>query len=71
VYRLTRNPMYVGMALAYFGLAILGGGIVALGLLPVAMLVIQHGVILREEAYLEGKFGADYLRYRAAVRRWL
>lgn len=41
--------MYVGMALAYLGLAILGGGIVALVLLPVAMLVIQHGVILREE----------------------
>ncbi len=63
--------MYVGMALAYLGLAILGGGVVAMVLLPGAMLVIQHGVILREEAYLEGKFGADYLRYKATVRRWL
>ena len=34
-------------------------------------LVIRYGVIAREEAYLEGKFGADYLAYKDTVRRWL
>jgi len=34
-------------------------------------LVIRYGVIAREEAYLERKFGDVYGRYRARVRRWL
>ena len=36
-----------------------------------AVAVLQHGVIAREEAYLERRFGDDYRAYRAAVRRWL
>ena len=39
-------------------------------LLP-TLAVIHFGVIVREERYLEGKFGAAYLSYQAAVRRWL
>jgi protein-S-isoprenylcysteine O-methyltransferase Ste14 len=35
------------------------------------LVVIQRGVIAREEAYLERKFGEDYLRYKARVRRWV
>ena len=35
------------------------------------VLVMHHGVVLREEAYLERKFGDEYLRYKAGVRRWL
>lgn len=71
VYRFTRNPMYVGMALAYAGFALAAESLVALALLVPAVLVIQHGVILREERYLEAKFGGKYLRYKARVRRWL
>lgn len=71
VYRITRNPMYVGMALAYAGLALAADSPAALALLVPAVLVIQHGVILREERYLEAKFGGEYLRYKTRVRRWL
>lgn len=71
VYRLTRNPMYVGMALAYLGIAFLLDRPLAMALLPVALLVIHHGVVLREERYLEAKFGDPYRRYKASVRRWL
>lgn len=71
VYGLTRNPMYLGMALAYAGLALLADSPAALLLLPVVLIVIDVGVIRREERYLETKFGPEYLRYKARVRRWL
>jgi protein-S-isoprenylcysteine O-methyltransferase Ste14 len=70
-YRVSRNPMYVGMAVALFGLAILTRiGWLLVVLLPV--LVTMHwGVIRREERYLERKFGAEYLAFRSRVRRYL
>jgi protein-S-isoprenylcysteine O-methyltransferase Ste14 len=71
VYRFTRNPMYLGMALIYLGLALGLASIAALALLPVALLLVQSQVIAREERYLEAKFGEEYRRYKASVRRWL
>ncbi|MDO1559221.1 isoprenylcysteine carboxylmethyltransferase family protein [Brevundimonas sp. 2R-24] len=70
-YRFSRNPMYVGFTITYLGLAIGLGSRWALLLLPVCLLVMTWGVILREERYLEGKFGQAYLDYRGRVRRWL
>lgn len=70
-YRWTRNPMYLGMALIYAGLTIGFDGPVALALLPLVLITIQTQVIAREERYLEAKFGDDYRRYKAEVRRWL
>jgi len=70
-YRWTRNPMYLGMALIYAGLAIALDGPIALALLPLVLVVIQTQVIAREERNLEAKFGDDYRRYKAEVRRWL
>ena len=71
VYRVTRNPMYVSMALACAGLALAADSLSGLALLVPAVFVIHTGVILREERYLEAKFGAEYLAYKARVRRWL
>lgn len=71
IYRLTRNPMYLGMALIYAGLALGFASISALVLLPVLLLLIQTQVIAREERYLEAKFDDEYRRYKASVRRWL
>jgi protein-S-isoprenylcysteine O-methyltransferase Ste14 len=70
-YRWTRNPMYLGMALSYAGLAIGFDGPIAFALLPLVLIAIQTQVIAREERYLEAKFGDDYRRYKAEVRRWL
>ena len=70
-YRWTRNPMYLGMALIYAGLAIGFDGPIALALLPLVLIAIHTQVIAREERYLEAKFGDDYRRYKAGVRRWL
>lgn len=71
VYRFTRNPMYVGMALLYAAVAVAADSLVALALAVPLLLVIRYGVIAREERYLEAKFGDDYRRYKAGVRRWL
>ncbi|MFP3374627.1 methyltransferase family protein, partial [Pseudomonas sp. SIMBA_068] len=68
-YRWTRNPMYLGMALVYAGIAVGFDGAIALALLPLVLIVIQKQVIAREERYLESKFGDDYRRYKAEVRR--
>ena len=65
VYGWTRNPMYLGMALIYAGIALLFDSVIALALLVPAVLVIQRQVIEREEAYLEGKFGEPYRSYKA------
>jgi protein-S-isoprenylcysteine O-methyltransferase Ste14 len=70
-YRFTRNPIYVGMFLALIGLAIGFDSLWLLAALVPFYLVIRHGVVAREEAYLERKFGSAYLDYKARVRRWL
>jgi len=71
IYRATRNPMYLGMAIAYLGLTLGCGSPAALALLPVVIWAIQTQVIAREERYLEAKFGEDYRSYKNDVRRWL
>ena len=70
-YRLTRNPGYVGMTLAYAGIAIVSNAPWALVPLPVVVAVIDRAVIAREERYLERKFGARYTDYKRRVRRWI
>jgi len=70
-YRSTRNPFYLSLAVIYFGAALLLGYLWPLLFLPLAVVLISRLVIAREETYLEGKFGAEYARYRDSVRRWL
>jgi protein-S-isoprenylcysteine O-methyltransferase Ste14 len=70
-YRFTRNPIYLGMFLGQFGLAMAFNGLwLLMTLLPFA-LVIHYGVVAREEAYLTCKFGEVYGDYRSRVRCWL
>ena len=67
----TRNPMYLSMTLLYMGIAFLVNTAWPLVLLPAVLMLIQYGVIHREERYLESKLGPEYGQYRADVRRWL
>ena len=71
VYRFTRNPIYLGYAISYLGLAIAMDSPIALALILPCLVVIDRFVIAREEHYLEARFGASYLAYKGAVRRWL
>jgi protein-S-isoprenylcysteine O-methyltransferase Ste14 len=70
-YRFTRNPLYVGMTLIYTGISARANSLPAALLLPLVLAVMRRGVIEREEAYLERKFGDEYLRYKDRVRRWI
>jgi protein-S-isoprenylcysteine O-methyltransferase Ste14 len=70
-FRYTRNPAYLSMTMIYTGIAVLANALWAILLLPVALLVIQRGVIEHEERYLERKFGEEYQHYKAQVRRWI
>jgi protein-S-isoprenylcysteine O-methyltransferase Ste14 len=70
-YRFTRNPIYLGMFLGVIGLAIAFDNLWLLIMLVPFAFVIRYGVVAREEAYLERKFGDAYRGYRSRVRRWL
>lgn len=70
-FRLTRNPLYLQMVVGCIGFAILLANLWILLLTPVCAWVLQRFAILPEEAYLEHKFGEEYLSYKRSVRRWL
>ena len=70
-FRITRNPMYLQMILICIGVAIILGNVWILVMTPLGAWVLQRFAILPEEAYLERKFGAQYLAYKRRVRRWL
>lgn len=70
-YRYSRNPMYVSLTLLQIGVGlIMGSAWVLFTLIPV-LLIMNQGVIAREEAYLTTHFGQRYLDYKTAVRRWI
>src|SRR5215207_5106746 len=67
----SRNPIYIGMFLVYGGIGVAARSPWILILtLPLAV-TIRYGVVAREEAYLERRFGDTYRAYKARVRRWL
>ena len=70
-YRFTRNPIYIGFVIFYFGLAIMLTSAWMLMLLIPVLIILQRGVVEREEAYLQAKFGEAYRKYLARVPRWL
>ena len=71
IYRVTRNPMYLGMALVLLGFAIWTGNLLALALAPVFVVAITRFQIRAEEAALRRLFGGAFDAYAAAVPRWL
>ena len=70
-YRFTRNPMYLSLCLLNLGIGLLLCDLIPVLLTLVLATVLQTGVIVREERYLEAKFGEVYSSYRRHVRRWL
>ncbi len=71
LYRVTRNPMYLGSALILAGWALHLGAWVAVLTVPFFVLYMNRFQIGPEERALSALFGADYDAYRARVRRWI
>lgn len=71
VYRFTRNPMYLGMALVLLGCAMTVGAATAFLVPPLFMIIIEVRYIRPEESMLRGLFPSEYPAYCERVRRWL
>lgn len=71
LYKISRNPMYVGLLIILFGYAIWLGVLTPFLMLPVFYYLITELQIKPEERMLEKKFGEEYLNYKNRVRRWL
>jgi protein-S-isoprenylcysteine O-methyltransferase Ste14 len=67
----SRNPIYVAALIGMVAAAIAFNSLWFLAASIAIYVVLRYGVIAREEIYLERKFGAPYLDYKAKVRRWL
>lgn len=71
IYRFTRNPMYLGMALVLAGLAIKLGSLGAWLPIPFFVAIIQRQFIVNEEIFLTAIYGDDYTQFCKRVRRWI
>ena len=70
-FRLSRNPLYIGLIALDVAVALLASSFWALVLVPAGIAGLVWGAIRPEEHYLSETFGAEYQEYRARVRRWL
>jgi protein-S-isoprenylcysteine O-methyltransferase Ste14 len=70
-FRFSRNPLYLSLAAVYLGITLLFNALWPLVLFLPLMIVAHFGIVLREERYLEKKFGETYLAYKRRVRRWI
>ncbi|GGI45603.1 protein-S-isoprenylcysteine O-methyltransferase Ste14 [Agromyces flavus] len=70
-FRVSRNPLYLGLIALYVALALLWPSFWALVLVPVGVAGVWWGAVVPEEKYLRAKFGPEYDAYCARVRRWL
>jgi protein-S-isoprenylcysteine O-methyltransferase Ste14 len=71
IYGITRNPMYVGLSIAYLGITCFIGNWWNVILFPLLLTIVQEYIIKREERYLELEFGQEYDEYKKKVRRWI
>jgi len=70
-FRLSRNPMYVGLSLVYLGVVLLVNSVWIMLFGPFVIAILYLTVIRHEERYLAATFGVAYDEYRRRVRRWL
>ena len=70
-YRMSRNPIYLSGVVLLLGIAVFLGSLVTFAFPLILFLLLDRIYIPDEEVLLERRFGADWLSYRSAVRRWL
>lgn len=70
-FRLSRNPIYVGMVIVLLGVAIRLGSLTPFAVIPFFVLFINRAFIVHEERMLLDTFGEEYEAYCRGVRRWI
>jgi protein-S-isoprenylcysteine O-methyltransferase Ste14 len=71
VFRISRNPMYLGFALILIGIAVLLGSLTPFVVIPIFVILMDQIFIRVEEQMLEEKFVLTWLDYKRRVRRWI
>lgn len=71
VFRISRHPMYLGMVLIQFGIAILMGSLAALIIVAIFAILMELVFVRTEEKILENQFGIAWVTYKNKVRKWL
>jgi protein-S-isoprenylcysteine O-methyltransferase Ste14 len=71
IFNHCRNPLYVGNILMLLGVGILSNSLLYIAVLIPLFLFIYQAIVLAEENFLRGKFGAAFDAYCASVNRWL
>lgn len=71
IYRVTRNPMYLGMLLILSGVPFVMESMAGLMFPLIFFLIMDQSIIPKEERTVEGVFGKEYLRYKLKTRRWI
>ncbi len=70
-FRFSRNPVYLGLLIMFIGFSARSSNLWFLIVAIPMCLAIYQVVIAKEEVYLAAKFGEEYDRYKASVRRWI
>jgi len=71
LYKISRNPMYLGMFIALLGLSIFLGSLSTF-IFPILFFILMERIfIIPEEKKLEKTFGKEYIEYKNEVRRWM
>ena len=70
-FRISRNPMYLGMVFILAGIAFLMGSATPWIIVPLLAVLLDRRFIMPEQRMLEEKFGDEYRDYRRRVRRWI
>ena len=70
-FRFSRNPLYLSLIALYLGITLLGDAPGPLIMLVPVLAFVHRRIVLREERFLESKFGNAYRAYKARVRRWI
>ena len=70
-FRISRNPMYLGITAGLFGIAIFLGTIMTFVFPILFLLIMNYEFVPVEEQKLESVFGEEFRQYRNEVRRWI
>ena len=71
MFRLSRNPMYLGMSLILFGICIFLGSVSPFLIVAIFVITVDYKFIRVEELMLEEQFGIDWINYKNSARRWI